>query len=225
MSAEATRTRFAEQLGGPLPEVDGRAFLENHPAGPAETRVLEVVGDHVLIDPPRMGGRELDLPVHMRLALGYESEHIPCMARTLVSGPPPKASGGPWLRILRVERQQRRGAVRVPVTVPLAVTVRGEKGESWHGITEDLSAGGVLARFEEAPPKGPPLVLVMDLGDGGPPFTLPGRIVRRSEEPRSARPWAVAFAFGSIERAVEDRLTRIVFQRQRELLSRERGLA
>lgn len=211
------RRREAAAVGsvGPLPDAGQAIWIENTRVGPVQSRALEVRDGMVRIDPPRSGGAEVPLPLP-QVRLSYQVAQVPCEARAV-------PRDGTWLDVVSVERMQRRRAVRVPVVMMARVLADEDEEAGEGGVTEDLSANGVLLRLTEPLQVNAVVRIVLHLGGAVGDIDLRARVVRADHEPESARPWRIALTFPDIERAVEDRLVRFLFERQRELRRREGG--
>lgn len=209
---------------GPLPGVGQSVWFENMPQGPAEVCVEEIVPPALRTDAPRLGGTELPVRTGMTLRLYYHVAEAPCSADAVVVNPPPGKSGGPWVLVRKVERTQRRGAVRVPVL--LVARVKSDAPVFERVVaTEDISCTGVLLRSAEPIPRSEdPVQVVIHFGAPMGDMTLDARVVRMVKADGSARPWKVAVQFVNLNRSLEDRLVRFVFERQREIQSRAAGL-
>ena len=213
------RQRVPAEPVGPLPAVGQALWIENTTAGPLQSRALDVRDGLVAVDAPRSGGKEVALPPSV--AISYQVNQVPCEARGARTAAPSGADGI-WIAISSVTRIQRRRAVRVPVVL-MARLVGDDEETAETGVTEDLSANGVLLRLTEPVQVGSALRIVLHLGGAAGDVDTVARVVRVDKEPESTRPWRVALTFPDLERSVEDRVVRFLFERQRELRRREGG--
>jgi PilZ domain len=122
-----------------------------------------------------------------------------------------------------VIHHQRRGWVRVDTAVPLRI--RQPDGQEWHeGSTVNLSCGGMAAIIgvppEEVPAPGDTIDVELDLD--AEPVALTGVVqqARPGEDRHTLR-----VAFGEMPEVCRQRISRHVFQVQREELARRRVVA
>lgn len=212
----------------PLPERGTRVLLDGLPGGPWTSLVEGLSGGTLMLDPPRLGGELVPLPLGLRFVVAYTCREIPCeVDAELVAGPGPDGAGGYSARVIGTGRRlQRRGAVRVPVhLIVQAQTPGGEEEVSTGAITENLSAGGALLRVKGAIEVGAPLLTTVLCGGEAGSLHIEGRVVRCDRVDAQERPFRVAIAFLDMPRADEDRLIRFIFQRQREVRRRAEGIA
>lgn len=218
----------ANQSGdtAPLPEKGTRVLLDGLPGGPWSS-VVDGVGEGTLVlDPPRLGGRVVDLPLRRRFTVAYSSREVPCEVDAELVEAPTADHPRYTARILGATRRtQRRGAVRVPVhLIVRAILSDEEEPEVIDAITEDLSAGGALLRMDRMVKAGATLTTTILCGGDVGAVEFQGRVVRCDRVGTEQRPFRVAFAFLDMPRADEDRLVRFLFERQRELRRRDAGL-
>lgn len=211
----------AAEASGPLPHPGQAIWIENTRVGPLQSRALDVRDGRVCIDPPRSGGELIALPREARLS--YQVSQVPCEARASHADPPAGSEPGLWYEVETVTRMQRRRAVRVPVM--LMARVLDDEGEEVieSGVTEDLSANGVLLRMTDPMEVNQVVRVVLHLGGSAGDLDTRARVVRADHEPDAARPWRVAMTFPDLARAAEDRVVRFLFERQRELRRRDGG--
>jgi hypothetical protein len=192
--------------------------------------VIEVSGDAALLERPRLGGAPAPLDPGRRVVVSYRLRDVPCEVTAEVQAP---ADGPVRLRFTGDPiRLQRRQAVRVPVQLmvhaePDVVPLNrpGADLAALGGITENLSATGVMLRLDRSLASGTRASLAIECGGRTGSVHVTGRVVRCHEGGTSgrgrARPYRVAFAFLDLERAQEDRLVHYLFERQRELRHRD----
>lgn len=215
---------------GPLPLPGAEIWLEDLPVGPVSTDVLEVRGGHIRIDTPRMSGNTVQVPADQALLVTYSAADMPCEARAHVEPVAPREAPGTWLLVESVERMQRRAAVRVPVQLIARVGRRADGSptelpeDAEAGITEDLSAGGVLVRFRSPLQVDSTVRLQVHCGGIGGEIDVLARVVRVEHDERAARAFRTALVFPDLPRPDETRLVRFLFDRQRQLRRREMGL-
>lgn len=213
----------------PLPHAGTEVWLEDLIGGPLPTVVLSVAPDGRLrLAPARVGGRQVSLPLEEPFTMTYRVREVPCEApAVLVPGPEVGAGHDLWARLTAPAiRLQRRGAVRVPVQLLVHGDGRLLRAvediePDLSGVSENLSAGGVLVRAARPYAHGDPVDLAIQCG--GPTGTVRavGEVVRCDASGRSARPWRVAFVFREIDPVARERIMRFLFERQRELRRRE----
>jgi hypothetical protein len=212
----------------PFPDRGDRVLLDGLPGGPWSS-LVEGLGDRMLIlDPPRLDGRVVGLPLGRSFVLAYTLREIQCeVDAELVTGPGADGSGTYAARLIGDGRRlQRRNTLRVAVHLIVQASVGGGQEEvSCGGITENLSAGGALLRVDWAVEVGSPLTTTVDCGGDTGAIDIPGRVVRCDRLDTGERRHRVAVAFLDMPHVVEDRLGRFVFERQREMRRREHGLA
>ncbi len=209
----------------PLPGRGDRVMLDGLPGGPWATLVGGGGADTLSLAAPRQGGRVVSLPLRSAFVVAYTHREVPCEVDAELVAAPGRLS--PDHYVARVtgapRRMQRRGAVRVPVHLIARAALDGRDGPSIGSVTENLSAGGALLRSSEPLGAGGEVRLTVQCGGGVGTLDLEGRVVRCDRTPDAGRPWRVAIAFEDMPEADEDRLVRLVFQRQRELRARESG--
>jgi hypothetical protein len=214
----------------PLPERGTRVLLDGLPGGPWTSLVEGLSGGMLTLDPPRLGGRLVALPLGLRFVVAYTCREIPCeVDAELVAAPAPDGSGGYSARVVGEGRRlQRRGTVRVPVHLIVQTQVPGGSGDedvATGAITENLSAGGALLRVRTAIVVGAPLLTTVLCGGDAGALHIEGRVVRCDRVDAQERPFRIAIAFLDMPRADEDRLVRFIFERQREMRRRAEGVA
>lgn len=209
----------------PYPDRGARVLLDL-PGGPWATVVEAIAGTEMTLDAPRLGGRIVPLPLKRRFTVAYTQREIPCEVDAELTGAPGPGGAGGWVARLIGEgrRMQRRGAVRVPVHLMAHASLGSDDGAQTIGaVTENLSAGGALLRVTTALEPGRTLAVRVACGASG-AVEVTGRVVRCDRIGTGERPFRVALAFLEMPRADEDRLVRVVFERQRELRRREQAL-
>lgn len=215
---------------GPLPLPGAEVWLEDLPMGPLGTIVAELRGDRIRLESPRLGGNDVELTPGRDLAITYSAGEVPCEARVSTVAAEPEDAAGLWLRVHSVERMQRRSAVRVPVQLiarlmPDGAPADAEAAEVLEsGVTEDLSASGVLVRLSEPVEVGARARMVVHCGGEVGDVEVLAMVVRVDREDRSARPYRAALTFPDIDREAESRLVKFLFERQRVLRRRASGM-
>jgi len=215
---------------GPLPLPGTEVWLEDLPMGPLGTIVGEIRGDRVRLEPPRLGGEAVTLAPGRDLAITYPAGEVPCEAHVVTVTAEPDDAPGLWLQVRSIERMQRRSAVRVPVQLiarflPDGAPEGAEAPEVLEsGVTEDLSASGVLVRLSDPVDVGSRARLVIHCGGGGGDVEVVATVVRVDREEQSARPYRAALTFPDIDRESESRLVKFLFERQRVLRRRASGM-
>lgn len=212
----------------PFPDRGDRVLLDGLPGGPWSS-LVEGLGDRMLtLDPPRLDGRIVELPLGRSFVVAYSLREIQCeVDAELVGGPGPDGGGTYAARLIGDGRRvQRRNTVRVPVHLSVQASVGGGQAEiSCGAVTENLSAGGALLRVDWAVEVGSSLTTTVLCGGDTGAIDIRGRVVRCDRVDGGERPHRVAVAFLDMPHADEDRLVRLVFERQREMRRREFGLA
>lgn len=209
----------------PYPVKGTRVLLDGLPGGPWTTVVDALAGDRLTLDPPRLGGRIVPLPLMRPFVVAYATREVPCeVDAELVEGPGADGRGGYTARLIGEGRRlQRRRAVRVSVHL-IVQARRGDDAHEMGAITENLSAGGALLRLGAALEAGSALTTrVLCGGDAG-ELDITGRVVRCDRVDGGERPYRVAIAFEDLPLRDEDRLVRFIFERQREMRRRDAGL-
>lgn len=215
---------------GPLPLPGTEVWLEDLPMGPLGSIVSEIRGDRVRLEPPRLGGNEVALAPGRDIAVTYSAGEVPCEARATTVTAEPEDAPGLWIRVRSVERMQRRSAVRVPVQLIARLLPDGapadvEAAEVLEsGVTEDLSASGVLVRLADPVEVGARARLVIHCGGDVGDVEVLAMVVRVDRDDRSARPYRAALTFPDIDREAESRLVKFLFDRQRVLRRRAIGM-
>ena len=215
---------------GPLPLPGTEVWLEDLPMGPLGTIVGEIRELRVRLEPPRLGGSEVQIPMGRDLAVTYSAGEIPCEAKATTIPAGPEDATGLWLQIHSVERMQRRSAVRVPVQLIARLLPDGAPEETEvaevleSGITEDLSASGVLVRLTDPVEVGSRARLLIHCGGEVGDVEVVATVVRVDRDDRAARPYRAALTFPDIGRQTESDLVRFLFERQRVLRRREIGM-
>ncbi len=214
---------------GPLPLPGTEVWLEDLPMGPLGTTVGEIRDLRVRLDPPRLGGNEVKIPTGRDLAITYSAGEIPCEARARVVAADADDAAGLWVEVRSVERMQRRSAVRVPVQLIARLVADAADEDSAaaevleSGITEDLSASGVLVRLSDPVAVGSRVRLMIHCGGDVGDVEVVATVVRVDHEERAARPYRAALTFPDIDRLTESQLVRFLFERQRVLRRRAIG--
>ncbi|MFN8122011.1 MAG: PilZ domain-containing protein [Thermoleophilia bacterium] len=215
---------------GPLPLPGTEVWLEDLPMGPLGTIVSELRGDRIRLEPPRLGGNEVALAPGRELAITYSAGEVPCEARVITVTADPDDAPGLWLHVREVSRMQRRSAVRVPVQLIARLLPDGAPADAAvaevleSGVTEDLSASGVLVRLSDPVDVGGRARLVIHCGGDVGDVEVVATVVRVDREDRSARPYRAALTFPDIDREAESRLVKFLFERQRVLRRRASGM-
>jgi c-di-GMP-binding flagellar brake protein YcgR len=219
----------------PLPAKGQRVFLDGLPGGPWQSAVDGGTDSLLALEPPRLGGRNVPLPLGRAFTIAYTVREMPHeVDAELLAAPPATGKGSYMARLSGSPRRiQRRGAVRVPIHLMVRATVEGtergdevgEEPESVGAITENLSAGGALLRLATPVAVGTELYLGISCGGEVGTLDVRGRVVRADEQQGAEeRAWRLGIAFHDLTKPTEDRLVRFLFERQRELRRREKEL-
>jgi c-di-GMP-binding flagellar brake protein YcgR len=143
----------------------------------------------------RLHGR-LDVPQHRRgIGRGYGEKDTVRFAHR----------GSPQLL-------KRREYVRATVDLPLTLLAAAADGDdvTTHAHAIDLSGGGMLVKGLQAPQLGDELRFVLEPGDGEPPVTGCGRVVRLETSDR------VGLQFSDVAQPDRIRLMHLAFEMSRE---------
>jgi c-di-GMP-binding flagellar brake protein YcgR len=122
------------------------------------------------------------------------------------------------------ERIQRRDAVRVPVTMPVEVSVFQEDGSlapPLEGHTSDVSAGGVRLNLPVKLPPGSRIEMVLDAPGFG-KLECTGRVLRGGDldAVKGHNHYWVAVVFSGLDLTVVRDINRMVLDIQRTLMKR-----
>jgi hypothetical protein len=216
---------------GPSPDPGADIFLEGVAGGPWESVLIARSGALITVSAPRRGGQFAGPDAGRRITLCYSVRGVPCeLGAVWVEGP--IEMGGEAVAVVRAlggpRRIQRRGAVRVPVTI-VARARPANSGALEPGgiaaITENLSAGGTLLRMREPVEVGDEIAVTIHVpASGDEPMEILGRVVRCDRAPTGNRDWRVALAFDRITAEHERALVGLVFRLQHEQRGRETGM-
>ncbi len=212
----------------PLPERGMRVLLDGLPGGPWSSLVEGLAGRTLTLEPPRLGGHVVALPLGRPFVIAYASREVPCeIDAELVGGPDHEGRGHYAARLVGEGRRlQRRRAVRVSVHLLVRTSLGGEQETLSSGaITENLSAAGALLRLARPIEANASITTTVLCGGDAGAVEIHGRVVRCDRIDSQERPFRVAVAFEDLVRADEDRLTRFIFEQQREARRREVGLS
>jgi len=208
----------------PSPERGQRVFLAGAPDGPWRSTVTRRTGDLLALTAPTSRALAAAPPAGSRLRIEYVLGDVPFEAEAeIVEAAAAGGSGGCTARLTRAPRRiQRRGAVRVPVRLIVTASLAEEEGVATAAVTDNLSAGGALLRTPTALAAGRSVRLVIACGGAAGTLELVGRCLRCDRVASGALPWRAAITFQDIDPATEDRLARLVLDRQGERPSRTR---
>lgn len=220
MSRTATPVREA----APDPERGDRVLLAGLPGGPWSSVIGSREERRVTLDPPRLGGSVVRLPIGRAFVVSYSRREVPCEIDAELTGGPAADGSGPYVARLVGEgrRIQRRSAVRVPARlVARAVVAEGidDAGApvTLGAITENLSAGGALMRLDRPLAVGTPIAMTIDCGGEVGILDASARVVRCDLLEPDGKVFHVAVAFLGLSGCDEDRLVRLVFDWQRRV--------
>lgn len=212
----------------PPPQVGTEVWLEDLVGGPWLCVVSGHEGDLVRIEAPRLGHQRVLLPVGEVFTVTYRVREVPCEAPAMLVEPPHgvELRGDCLVRLMAPPiRLQRRGAVRVPIQLIVRASARDvrlvEASSVVSGITENVSADGVLVRLDRPLVPGDRLEFAIQCGGSAGTIQAVGEVVRCEKGSQASRPWRIAFTFRDIDRSTQDRLVRHLFERQRELRRHE----
>lgn len=223
MSSPAHETDLA-----PPPGAGDEVWLEDLVGGPWLCTVSGNEGELLRIGAPKLGHQRVLLPVGEVFTITYRLREVPCEAPAMLVEPPPgvEPRGDYLVRIMAPPiRLQRRGAVRVPIQMIVRASARDvrlvEASSVISGITENVSADGVLVRLERPLTPGDTMEFQIQCGGSAGTVQAMGVVVRCENGGQKSRPWRIAFSFCDIDRPTQDRLVRHLFERQRELRRHE----
>lgn len=196
-----------------------RVFLDGLPGGPWSSVVGGLSDRTLSLEPPRLGGEDVALPLGQPFVVAYVSREVPCeVDAELIRGPSPSGQSHYSARLLgHGRRLQRRGAVRASVHLLVRASVEvGGESTATGAITENLSGAGALLRVARAIDVNTPLTTTVHCGGATGAIDIDGRVVRCDRIDTEERPFRVAVAFLDMPRSDEDRLVRFLFEYQRE---------
>lgn len=211
----------------PRPAVGAEVWIEDLVGGPWPSVVTGHQEDLVRVAAPRLGHQRVALPLDEVFTLTYRDREVPCEAPAVLVAHALGRDGGDFMVRLVAPpvRLQRRGAVRVPIRLIVRAATRDVRevaaAETVAGLTENLSADGVLVRLDAPLGIGDVIDVAIQCGGVGGTIQATGVVVRCERKEARTRPWRAALAFREIDRADQDRLVRHLFERQRELRRRE----
>lgn len=173
------------------------------------TTVLELAGGRVVLDLPE--GEAVEGRATLSFASPGGGMLVPGLLRTqrhrlvFVYDDDPQARG------------QRRDAYRVPVRVPVTVTLPRRTAAhdatiTHSAVTHDLSVRGALLDTSRRHAPGSRVILTVRLGDDA--AALDGVVVR-SERPSADSPGLLAVAFVDVDPCEDRRLSRFLYAEQR----------
>ena len=190
----------------PLRADGASIWLDGTGHGPLSSSVLRWDGDLVAVDPPILGGERVRLEPGRKVRLGYRSKDVPCAVPAVVEDLPGEDDVEWCRRTGPVMRFQRRLDFRVRDALHARlwmVDPTGGDDAPIEGVTNDLSARGVLVRAPLRPRPGDVARLELQL-PGGDVLTAEGRCLRVEDAGAEAGRWDIAFALdvGEVEEQV-----------------------
>ncbi len=217
---------------GPPPERGARVCVESGEREGWSSVVEAKDADLIILTVEPGAGPSADITPGRAVLLTYSARQVPCEAdATVVDDPEWRAPGRVCVRLSEPPRRnQRRGAVRVPMDLIVRAREADERTDepdalTFAAVTENLSAGGALLRATEAIAIGTDLLIHLQPGPEGPVMELASRVVRCDRDGATSRPWRIAVAFRGVSRAQEDHMMRFLFRIQREARRRESGMS
>ena len=209
-----------------LPSPDTQVALEGLPGGACVTLALSREDGMLRVEPPRVGGRPVPARVGRSVRVHYRDDGVPCVATGKIAS----ADAEPAALVIAVscvERNQRRMCVRVPVQLPVAVSVHLDDGEEPvidRLVAEDISAGGLRLRSACEYAVGTSMVANFVIDDQL--LSVPCTVVRTVHDDRPIKlQWVLGVRFDEVDADATERITHHVFNRQRELRGRASGMA
>ena len=192
------------------PKVGERIMLEVLPSGGSYPGEVQAVDDSTMRVAPAMRGTDLPeagAPVRITFVRkdGLYEEH------GTVAG----MAAGPEVQVTvaldgEIARTQRRDFIRKDASLNADLTVRGQ---THHGVTKDVSGGGVSLLFGEVPPvtDEEEFDIVLNVPDGRFPIRARVRAKYVREILRGSR-WLVGSQFDAIAEEDRQRIVRFVFR-------------
>jgi PilZ domain len=212
----------------PPPGSGAEVWLEDLVGGPWLCAVAGLEGDLLRIEAPRLGHQRVLLPVGEVFTITWRQREVPCEAPAMLVEPPAgvESRGDYLVRLMAPPiRLQRRGAVRVPIQMIVRASARDvrlvEASSVISGLTENVSADGVMVRLERPLTPGDTMEFALQCGGSAGTIQAVGTVVRCENGGQKSRPWRIACSFTDIDRPTQDRLVRHLFERQRELRRHE----
>lgn len=192
------------------PKVGERIILEVLPSGESYPSEVQAIDDSTMRVAPTMRGPDLPEPgtavriTFVRKDGIYEEQ-----------GTVAQVAGEPEVQVTlqlagETARTQRRDFVRKDASLNVDLTIHGH---AYHGVTKDVSGGGVSLLFREVPPvaEGAEFDIVMNVPDGRLPIHAHGSTKYVREILRGSR-WLVGCQFATIADEDRQRLVRFVFR-------------
>ncbi len=192
------------------PKVGERIMLEVLPSGGSYPGEVQAVDDSTMRVAPAMRSPDLPEPgAAVRITFvrkdGLYEEHG--TVADLVGAPEVQVT----VRLAgEIARTQRRDFIRRDASLNADLTVRGQE---YHGVTKDVSGGGVSLLFSEVPPiaDNEEFDMVLNVPDGRLPIRAHGHVKYVREILRGSR-WLVGSQFAGIAEEDRQRLVRFVFR-------------
>lgn len=189
------------------------------------SRLESLESEHLLLTPPHFGGGVVPLEVGCRLQVTlFDDGTAQTFAAEVAE---PLESDGARLRITRPRRLvpvQRREHFREPAVLPIRCRLAAGSPVAVHGLTRNVSGGGLLMRTESLAE----LTTLLEQLPAGAPLWLELNLPReRLDSAADLRWWGVdeaalqadlAFSFDRLPVAAREGLIRFLFDHQRQAL-------
>jgi c-di-GMP-binding flagellar brake protein YcgR len=133
---------------------------------------------------------------------------------------------------VEAERSQRRSWVRVDINLPIKfrvwpTDVKGHENKGYENLSDyietttiDISGGGLMLLTDELLKQGDLLEIVLEAAGIG-PLKIKSKVMQiRSTPPSAKKGYFIGVIFIDIREGERDRIVRMVFNRQRELIKR-----
>ncbi len=192
------------------PKVGERIMLDVLPSGDSYSGEVQAVDSGTMRVAPAMRGPDLPEPgTGVRITFvrkdGIYEEH----------GTITELAVDPEIQVIvqltgEIARTQRRDFIRKDASLNVDLTVRNQ---AYHGVTKDVSGGGVSLLFSEVPPvaDNEEFDIVLNVPDGRGPVRARCRAKYVREILRGSR-WLVGSQFAVIGEEERQRLVRFVFR-------------
>lgn len=211
---------------GPPPSVDQEIWVEGLVGAPLGSIVVGVEGEVVRLEPPRVAGHDVPLPLGQDFKITYRVRGVRCEVRAvMVQAPTPQDRHYAARMTAPPTRIQRRQDVRVPANLQVILrdaTEGADPDEKFPATTVNVSVSGLLISSSHEIAGGGTFHAALNCGQQG---LLPMRIrVVWVQADERMKTWQAGMRILDIEPEDRRRLSAYVLDRQRVLRRRELGL-